>query len=86
MCEQCIELDEKIEHYRALARRVTDRMTLDALARLIKKNGSSENRAASPGWLIFSISTPWHRLCAQLSQRSEAIAWWCGSCSRKEQA
>jgi hypothetical protein len=37
MCQRCVELDEKIERYRALARRVTDRMTLDAIARLIKK-------------------------------------------------
>jgi len=37
MCEQCIELDEKIEHYRALARRVTDQVTLEAIALLIKK-------------------------------------------------
>jgi hypothetical protein len=37
MCEKCVELDKKIEQYRALARKVTDRPTLDAIDVLIKK-------------------------------------------------
>jgi hypothetical protein len=37
MCEKCVELDKKIEQYRALARKVTDQPTLDAIDVLIKK-------------------------------------------------
>jgi hypothetical protein len=37
MCEKCVELDKKIEQYRALARKVTNQPTLDAIAVLIKK-------------------------------------------------
>jgi hypothetical protein len=37
MCEQCAELDEKIERYGALARRVTDQRMLEAIASLIKQ-------------------------------------------------
>jgi len=51
MCEKCVELDKKIEQYRALARKVTDRPTLDAIDVLIKKNGDEESRAASRGRL-----------------------------------
>jgi hypothetical protein len=37
MCEKCAELDLKIEQYRALARRITDQLTLDGIALLIKR-------------------------------------------------
>jgi hypothetical protein len=37
LCEKCVELDKKIGQYRALARTVTDRPTLDAIDVLIKK-------------------------------------------------
>ncbi|MGY4627485.1 hypothetical protein [Bradyrhizobium sp. USDA 4486] len=35
MCEKCSELDEKIEHYKALLSRITDKITLDGIAELI---------------------------------------------------
>ncbi|MBJ7402547.1 MAG: hypothetical protein JHD07_04325 [Bradyrhizobium sp.] len=35
MCEKCNELDKKIEHYKAIQSRVTDRTTLDGIAELI---------------------------------------------------
>jgi hypothetical protein len=34
MCERCIELDQKIEQYRALARRITYPATLETIALL----------------------------------------------------
>jgi hypothetical protein len=37
MCEKCIELDSKIEHYRALASRITDQPTLDGINHLIER-------------------------------------------------
>ncbi|WP_407186707.1 hypothetical protein [Bradyrhizobium centrosematis] len=35
MCDQCSEIDKKIEHYRRLAPRITDKSTLDGIAELI---------------------------------------------------
>jgi hypothetical protein len=37
MCQRCVELEEKIERYRALARRVTDQATLEGIAMLIRR-------------------------------------------------
>ncbi len=37
MCDKCVELDGKIEHYRKLALAVSDRLTLDGIADLIKE-------------------------------------------------
>lgn len=37
MCDKCAELDGKIEHYRRIARWVTDQKALDAIALLIAK-------------------------------------------------
>jgi hypothetical protein len=37
MCEKCVELDTKIEHYQRLADTVADRLTLDAIADRIKE-------------------------------------------------
>ena len=36
MCDKCVELDEKIEHYRKLASAVSDRITVERIADLIK--------------------------------------------------
>ena len=36
MCEKCEELDDKIEHYRNLTARVTDRQTNEGIAKLIE--------------------------------------------------
>jgi hypothetical protein len=37
MCEKCIELDGKIEHYRGLLSRITDQATLDGIKQLIEE-------------------------------------------------
>jgi hypothetical protein len=35
MCDKCIEIDEKIEHYRELASSVSDQRTSEGVAELI---------------------------------------------------
>ena len=35
MCDKCIELDVKIEHYQHLSSRITDQQTLDGIKKLI---------------------------------------------------
>jgi hypothetical protein len=37
MCERCAELDGKIEHYQRISTHVTDQLTLDGIAGLIKQ-------------------------------------------------
>jgi hypothetical protein len=37
MCEQCVEIDKKIEHYRLLASRLTDQLTLNGIEQLIER-------------------------------------------------
>jgi hypothetical protein len=37
MCEKCIELDIKIEHYRVMAAGLTDQPTLDGIKDLIDR-------------------------------------------------
>lgn len=37
MCAQCDEIDEKIAHYNRIAIHVTDQLTRDGIAALIKK-------------------------------------------------
>ena len=34
MCEQCVEIDKKIEHYRFMASRITDQPMLDGIKQL----------------------------------------------------
>jgi hypothetical protein len=34
MCEQCVEIDKKIEHYRFMASRMTDQAMLDGIKQL----------------------------------------------------
>jgi hypothetical protein len=36
MCDKCIELDGKIEHYQGLSSRIDDRATLDGIKKLIE--------------------------------------------------
>ena len=36
MCEKCVELDRKIEHYRSLLSHVTDQQTTEGIRKLIK--------------------------------------------------
>jgi hypothetical protein len=37
MCDQCVELDKKIEHHRLLASRITDQPLLDGIKELIDR-------------------------------------------------
>jgi hypothetical protein len=37
MCEKCTELDSKAAHYRFLATRITDPLTLKGIAELIEE-------------------------------------------------
>jgi hypothetical protein len=37
MCEKCVELDSKIEHYLLLASRITDQPILDGIKQLIER-------------------------------------------------
>jgi hypothetical protein len=37
MCDQCIELDKKIEHYRSLMARITDPLTNQGLEKRIEE-------------------------------------------------
>jgi hypothetical protein len=37
MCDKCVELDRKIEHYHRLASRFTDQALLDGIRELIER-------------------------------------------------
>ena len=37
MCKRCAELDDKIEHYKRISTYVTDQLTLDGIAGLIRQ-------------------------------------------------
>ena len=37
MCEKCVELDGKIEHYQRLSSKITDQLTLDGIKELIER-------------------------------------------------
>ena len=37
MCERCVELDDKIEHYQRMASKTTDPDLLDGIQKLIKR-------------------------------------------------
>jgi hypothetical protein len=37
MCDKCVELDGKIEHYQSLSSRITDQPTLDGIKQLIER-------------------------------------------------
>jgi hypothetical protein len=37
MCEQCVEIDKKIEHFHRIASRMTDRALLDGIKELIER-------------------------------------------------
>lgn len=37
MCKRCAELDGKIEHYQRISTHMTDQLTLDGIAGLIKQ-------------------------------------------------
>jgi hypothetical protein len=37
MCDKCVELDGKIEHYQRLADRIIDQRTIDGIKKLIEE-------------------------------------------------
>jgi hypothetical protein len=37
MCDQCFEIDKKIDHYRTLASLITDQLMLDGIKQLIER-------------------------------------------------
>jgi hypothetical protein len=37
MCDKCVELDGKIEHYQRMASRITDQAMLDGIRELIER-------------------------------------------------
>jgi hypothetical protein len=37
MCEKCVELDGKIEHYQRMSARITDQAALDGIKELIER-------------------------------------------------
>jgi hypothetical protein len=37
MCDQCVELDKKIEHYEKIAGSISDRLTLDRIKQLVEQ-------------------------------------------------
>jgi hypothetical protein len=37
MCEKCVEIEKKVEHYQHLASRITDRAMLDGIKELIER-------------------------------------------------
>jgi len=37
MCKRCSELDDKIQHYQRISTHLTDQLTLDGIAGLIKQ-------------------------------------------------
>jgi hypothetical protein len=47
MCEKCVEIDGKIEHYRQLSGLITDQPTLDGIKRLIEQM-EAEKQALHP--------------------------------------
>ena len=65
MCEKCVELDGKIDHYRLLASRLTDQLTLDGIKQLLsgcrlrrpRSTRNSRSKAASVGGLFHQMPT-----------------------------
>jgi len=51
MCKKCVELDDKIAHYKRISTYVTDQLTLDGIAGLIKQMQSEKAalHLAQPG-------------------------------------
>ena len=47
MCERCVELDAKIDHYQKLARMITDQRMLDGIAKVIEA-ANAEKAALHP--------------------------------------
>ena len=37
MCDKCVEIDGKIEHYQRLSSGITDQLTLDGIKKLIEQ-------------------------------------------------
>ena len=84
MCDLCRELDRRIDHYRLLSSRVTDRWTLDGIDILIAKLGA-EKKALHPEYgttlapsdltdeiMRDDSEIDWHR--GQIAKNRELIA------------
>jgi hypothetical protein len=58
MCDKCVELDRKIEHYERIAASITDQLTIDRFKMLIEECGPERSacilKAASVGLFIES--------------------------------
>ena len=54
MCEQCVEIDGKIEHYKNLFSLVTDQRTLDGIKKLIGRLEAEKQALHSEGTAICS--------------------------------
>jgi hypothetical protein len=37
MCDKCVEIDSKIEHYQRLSSKIADQLTLDGIKELIER-------------------------------------------------
>jgi hypothetical protein len=44
MCDKCAELDAKIEHFRRLATRVLDPLTIEGIGKLIEEMQAKKDR------------------------------------------
>lgn len=70
MCDKCTELDRKIEHYRSLLSRVTDKMALDGIAGLIAELLATRHTVILR-WLPSRRNNEWHRNMRGYSEFSE---------------
>jgi hypothetical protein len=48
MCDRCVELDDKIEHYQVRASRITDQAMLDGIKWLIERAKTDKARGSIP--------------------------------------
>ena len=59
MCEECAKIDEKIEHYKTLASRVSDQSLVDGVNELVDLlgalRGALHQRAPAPRATIFPL-------------------------------
>jgi hypothetical protein len=69
MCDKCIELDDKIEHYERISVSINDQLTIDRIKKLVEQmkaqkaalHPEREYKAASVGGLFyFEMVAVWH--------------------------
>jgi hypothetical protein len=71
MCEKCVELDSKIEHYQHMASRITDQATLDGIQQLIERM-QAQKAAFTPNKSSKAASVG--RWCRQHANRCRLLA------------